>query len=355
MRHRVRREAQSFRPLQVRPQLIEELHPPTLPHSPHRHRPIIPQRQRLLERPRVAHPAHAVPREAHRRRARAPVALVVERPLRVPHQRRELPATRPSVSAKPRAPASTAAGVAPALDDPRGGALRGRDRLLAGRGERRVLRVLGQRAHAREEAGRAPRPWRPRGARRARARWSCPPRSESTCASRSSTGSAGVLDVARAAEGLEHLARRPRRPACAVVSLQSGVTRRSRRSRPRWRCPPPRGRAARRRANARWKAASNSAWRSASVSTWSGRSVSVAAEGDAAAGVVAREREAAAHAGDGADRVPHARDVEHRRDVADAVASPATGVASAPSSVSSAVGTLRVPSLSLRRLTRMPL
>ncbi len=34
---------------------------------------------------------------------------------------------------------------------------------------------------------------------------------------------------------------------------------------------------------------------------------------------------------------------------------PATGIASAPSSVSSAVGTLRVPSLSLRRLTWMPL
>jgi hypothetical protein len=33
--------------------------------------------------------------------------------------------------------------------------------------------------------------------------------------------------------------------------------------------------------------------------------------------------------------------------------SPLTGVASAPSSVSSAVGTLRVPSLSLRRLTKM--
>ncbi len=33
---------------------------------------------------------------------------------------------------------------------------------------------------------------------------------------------------------------------------------------------------------------------------------------------------------------------------------PATALASAPSSVSSAVGTLRVPSLSLRRLTEMP-
>ncbi len=34
---------------------------------------------------------------------------------------------------------------------------------------------------------------------------------------------------------------------------------------------------------------------------------------------------------------------------------PATGAARVPSRVSSAVGTLRVPSLSLRRLTRMPL
>jgi hypothetical protein len=33
---------------------------------------------------------------------------------------------------------------------------------------------------------------------------------------------------------------------------------------------------------------------------------------------------------------------------------PTTGVAIAPSSVSSAVGTMRVPSLSLRRLMRMP-
>jgi hypothetical protein len=33
---------------------------------------------------------------------------------------------------------------------------------------------------------------------------------------------------------------------------------------------------------------------------------------------------------------------------------PATGVARAPSSVSSAVGSLRVPSLSLSRFTRMP-
>jgi hypothetical protein len=34
--------------------------------------------------------------------------------------------------------------------------------------------------------------------------------------------------------------------------------------------------------------------------------------------------------------------------------SPATGVARAPSSVSSAVGSLRVPSLSFRRFTRIP-
>ena len=34
---------------------------------------------------------------------------------------------------------------------------------------------------------------------------------------------------------------------------------------------------------------------------------------------------------------------------------PATAVARAPSSVSSAVGTMRVPSLSFRRLTAMPL
>ncbi len=50
------------------------------------------------------------------------------------------------------------------------------------------------------------------------------------------------------------------------------------------------------------------------------------AEGDAAPRVVARQRHAAAHEAGGADRIPGARDVEHRGDHARAVRQPADGL-----------------------------
>ena len=77
-------------------------------------------------------------------------------------------------------------------------------------------------------------------------------------------------------------------------------------------------------------------------------------EGHALLRIVPREREAAAHREARADGVPRARDVEHRADVLDAVGqTDQTAMAGVPSSVSSAVGTMRVPSLSFNRFTRM--
>ena len=115
-----------------------------------------------------------MPREAHRRRARAAVALVVERPLRVPDQQRELQA-RPSVSANRRAPASTAGRPSPRALEPR--RARAPTPSIASRRPRAApLRAPPRPLHLARDAARASPSCRARAAHRATARSSSPPR-----------------------------------------------------------------------------------------------------------------------------------------------------------------------------------